>query len=706
MIDEAPTGGSGPDILSVVLLGPWLLAAAVVVPASTPAAPSPRPSIVLITLDTFRADHVGVVRGGRPLTPALDGLARSGVRYTRAVTASPLTLPAHCTLMTGVDPSVHGVHDNGASALPEDVATLASVLSPRGYATAAFVSSRVLDRRFGLDRGFDLYDDAMTAERVGEQGYPERGAEAVTDAALAWFARRPPARPFFLWVHYYDAHAPYQPPGDWTGATAAARYAGEIAHVDREISRLLAGSTGAGEVIVAAVGDHGEMLGEHGEKEHGIFLYRSALEVPLILSGPGVPSGSKMDGTVGTRALASTLLRLAGVEDASHAFGDPLPGIGGRGRVEPASRLIYSETWLPATAYGWSPLSAATDGALRLVRAPRPELYDFAKDPGEADNLYSGNAGEARRLAGWIAAKARDARTAPPPRVSPAEAAELAASLRSLGYLSGSSGRARGGTIDPKDGIGLLVSFEEARELLRDGHAREAAVRLRDLTRRSPGNVPFLTRLADAEVSSGNAEAGIAAMREALALNPELDLLHTSAAALYARTGRTADAKREYEAALALNPRSAPSWLGLARIAGVEQSPEAELAVLVRADGAGTESAAVLARLAQLELAAGRVADASRHASRATRLLPSFAEAWWVAGEAAEARDATADALAAYEKAVDLGLSDPRALLRVGKLQRAAGREEDARRSLRRAADLGGQSSVGTDARRLLSDSP
>ena len=197
-----------------MLLSPWLLAAAVAAAASTPAVTSPRPSIVLITLDTFRADHVGAVRGGRPLTPALDGLARSGVRYTRAITASPLTLPAHCTLMTGVDPPAHGVHDNGASALPADVATLASVLSARGYATAAFVSSRVLDRRFGLDRGFDLYDDAMTAELVGEQGYPERAAEAVTDAALAWLARRPSARPFFVWVHYYDAHAPYQPPGD------------------------------------------------------------------------------------------------------------------------------------------------------------------------------------------------------------------------------------------------------------------------------------------------------------------------------------------------------------------------------------------------------------------------------------------------------------------------------------------------------------
>ena len=659
-----------------------------------------QPSLVLITLDTTRSDYVGRMEAGKPVTPNLDRLARTGVRFTRALTASPLTLPAHCSLMTGANPPAHGVRDNGASALPADQPTLSSALSSKGYSTAAFVASRVLDRRFGLDRGFALYDDAMTAEEVGEQGYPERRAAAVTDAALAWAKGMPPSKPFFLWVHYYDAHAPYAPPGEWKGEPAERRYAGEIAHVDRELARLLAGlpKLSAG-TLVAVVGDHGEMLGEHGEKEHGIFLYRAALEVPLILAGPGVPAGAAIDQTVGTRALPATLLRLLRFENEARAFGSGLPGLPSSARESPAS--IYSETWMPATAYGWSPLKAASDGRFRLILAPRPELYDVSADPGETDNLFSRRPEDARRLARSIASVENLERTAPPPKVSEAEAAELAQSLRSLGYLSGSSPRS--GTIDPKDGIAMLSEFEQARDAIRQGRAREAAAKLRELVRRSPGNVPFLTRLAEAEVAAGDTQAGLEAIREAVALNPWLDLLHTSAGNLYAKAGRTREAREEFRAALALNPRSATAWLGLAQIAARE-TPGEERTILREAQAAGTRSAAILARLAQLELSSGDLDDARRHAEESVSLLPDIAATWWVAGEVAEKQGRSSAALESYEKAVALGLSDPRAWLRLGKLQRESGRTADARRSFQRAADLGGRSAAGEDARRLLAE--
>ena len=661
-----------------------------------------RPSLVLITLDTTRSDYVGRVEAGRPVTPNLDRLARDGARYMRALTASPLTLPAHCSLMTGANPPAHGVRDNGASALPADLPTLASSLSSKGYSTAAFVASRVLDRRFGLDRGFALYDDAMTAEDVGEQGYPERRAAAVTDAALAWAKENPASRPFFLWVHYYDAHAPYDPPGEWKGAAAERRYAGEIAYVDRELERLLVGlPKPPGGTIVAVVGDHGEMLGEHGEKEHGIFLYRAALEVPLILSGPGVPSGTSIAETVATRALPATLLRLLSFDNEARSFGPGLPGLPSSAR-EPAAS-IYSETWMPATAYGWSPLKAATDGRFRLILAPKSELYDLTADPGETTNLFSSRPEDARRLARSIASVQKRERTAPRPKVSEAEAAELAQSLQSLGYLSGSSPRS--GTIDPKDGIAMLSEFERARDEIRQRRARHAAATLRELVRRSPGNVPFLTRLAEAEVAAGETDAGLETIREAVALNPRLDLLHTSAGNLYAQAGRTREARQEFRAALALNPRSATAWLGLARIAARE-SPGEERAILLEAEAAGTRSGAILARLAQLELSSGDLDDARRHAQESLALLPDLAATWWVAGEVAEKQGRATAALESYEKAVALGLSDPRAWLRLGKIQRAAGRSADARRSFERAADLGGRSAAGEDARRLLAETP
>src|SRR5262245_10650882 len=308
---------------------------------------------------------------------------------------------------------------------------------------------------------------------------------------------------------------------------------------------------------------------------------------------------------------------------------------------------------MPATAYGWSSLKAATDNRFRLIVAPRPELYDLTKDPGESDNLFSRETADARRLGRTIAKASEPERKAPPPTGLAADAAELAQSLRSLGYLSGSSPRA--GTIDPKDGVAMLPDFERAREMIR-ARPSEAAVLLRDLVRRSPGNVPFLARLGEAEAAAGQTDAGLATFRDAVALNPNLDLLHASLAGLYARAGRIPEAREEYEATLALNPRSAPAWLGLAEIAARNGTPNEELAVLSRAQAAGTDSAAILARMAQVELAVGSLDDARRHAEESTRLLPGFAQAWWVAGEVAEKQGRAADALRSYEQAVSLGL--------------------------------------------------
>ncbi len=648
------------------------------------------PSIVLITLDTTRADRVGSRQDGRPLTPNLDVLARSGTRYANALTPSPLTLPAHCSLMTGLDPPGHGVRDNGVASLPPDVPTLAAALSRRGYATGAVVASRVLDRRFGLARGFDAYDDAMVAEQIGEQGYPERDAAAVTGAALAWASKLPAGRPYFLWVHYYDPHAPYEPPGSSPGAAAARRYAGEIAYVDREVGRLLAGLPGAGRRLVAVVGDHGEMLGEHGEKEHGVFLYRGSLEVPLILSGPGVARGGVIASPAGTRGLASTLLGLAGFPGDAASFGPGLPA------PADVSALVYSETDMPASAYGWSPLAAATDSRFRFIAAPRPELYDLLADPAESRNLWGSEAEAVRRLQHAVADVNRAARKgAPAP-----ESADLAASLRQLGYLSGASGRA--GSIDPKDGIRMLDEFEEAKSLTRQGKAREAFERLEGLVKRSPDNVPFLVRLAEAQAAAGQTGKAIETVGQALELNPGLDFLHLQLARLCLQAGRLEEARAAFRAALELNPRLAPAWLGLAELAARTGPPGEEQRVLRESEAAGTHSGALLARLAQIELSGGDPAGAERHAREAARLLPTFAAAWWVAGEAAERQGRTGEAIQRFEKAAALGLEDPRAFLHLGKLLLTAGRSATARPYLEKAAELGGGTPSGEDARRLL----
>ena len=330
------------------LVGALLLGGAVGAALSAgtppPAAPNqappdrgPRPAnLVLLTLDTTRADRLGSYghRGAR--TPVLDRLAARGVRYANAWAPTPLTLPSHATLLTGLLPPEHGLRDNGIAVLPAKLPTLATVLAARGYATGAFVSSRVLDARFGLGRGFAVYDDRMAAERVGEYGYPERSAAAVTNAAVKWLAGLGGARPFFLWVHYYDPHAPYEPLPEFAHMNP---YDAELAAVDREIGRLLAALPGGDRGhVVAAVGDHGESLGEHGERTHGLFLYRSALEVPLIVAVPGASGASAVERPVATQDLAGHLLDLLGVETGSLP-----PALRSRlGQRE----TIYGETWI------------------------------------------------------------------------------------------------------------------------------------------------------------------------------------------------------------------------------------------------------------------------------------------------------------------------------------------------------------------------
>ncbi|MEP6993215.1 MAG: sulfatase-like hydrolase/transferase [Acidobacteriota bacterium] len=597
----------------------WTLPAAVVFAALAPASRRPepdpqKPSVLLITLDTTRADHVGKREGQASLTPNLDSLERRGTRYVNAVTVAPLTLPAHCSLLTGLTPAAHGVRDNGVAVLSAQSPTLATALAARGYATGAFVSSRVLDRRFGLDRGFGTYDDQMVAESIGEHGYPERDARAVTTAALAWAARQPPGRPYFLWIHYYDPHSPYQPPGDWKDQTPARRYAGEVAFMDSEVGRLLRElPKSAGGCLIAAVGDHGEMLGEHDEKEHGIFLYGGSLAVPLILAGPRVPAGRQVRELVGTRALAATLLALANLSEEARAFGPALPGVGVAAAASP--QAVYSETYLPANTYGWSPLRAATDGRWRFIAAPRPELYDLVKDPTESRNLASELPQESARLQRVVEQAESGAR----PTVSADPDPELAASLRSLGYLSGASPQRADG-LDPKDGIRLLKEFEEARELSRAGRSSEAILKLESLVRRSPGNVPFLMRLGDAQLAGGMAEEGLKALTYAVTLSPRLDFLHVRLAQACAELGQVGPARNEYALALKLNPRSAPAWSGLAEIARTTGGPLEERKVLQECEAAGTRSATLLRRLSEIEAALGDRAAAQRHAAEADRL--------------------------------------------------------------------------------------
>ena len=597
---------------------PSFLAAGIACAVSLSAAET-RPDLLLITLDTVRADEPGSY-GGAARTPNLDRLAAGGVLFESAYAAAPLTLPAHATLLTGLDPVEHGLRDNGAGALSEKTATLAAELSRAGYWTGAVVGSRVLDRRFGLDRGFDVYDDRMAAERIGEFGWAERSARDVVDAALAAWRAAPATRPRFLWVHFYDAHAPYQ----GAAADERSRYREEIAAIDAEIGRLLAALERGRQRWTIAVGDHGESFGEQGEHEHGYLLHEPTLRVPLLVVGPGGKSGARRKNAVATRRIAATLAAWAGLP------GGRLPGAPIPLAAEPSPEAIYHETEFPASTFGWAPLAALTRDRWRLVEGATPRLFDLARDPSESTDRATEETERVRSMRREL----RDlgARPAATPRPAPKDE-DLQAALRSLGYLSGAT--AKRGTLDPVEGLALLPDFEEAKRLGAAGDFAAAKAILARLVAKSPGSVPFLSQLAYAERKSGAFDAARRVLDGALAIRPDSEFLWSSRAELELEAGKPEEAERAFRRAIAANPRHLAAWIGLADLLSRSGRAAEEEKALREAVAAECESGVIHLRLATIALGRGDLAAADVDARRVTELLPEWPRGWELWAEVA-----------------------------------------------------------------------
>jgi len=630
-----------------------LLLLAAVAPPPEPVKPT---GVVLITLDTTRADAVGFSGSTDATTPTIDRLAALGVHFETAVSPAPLTLPAHTTLLTGLDPPGHGVRSNGGEALRTSLPTLASILAQEGWDTAAVVGSRVLDRRFGLGRGFASYDDSMTAEHIGQYGYPERDARAVTDAALRWLEARTAGAPFFLWVHYYDPHAPYDPPQGFGGPSERAAYLGEVAFADAQIGRLLRALPGGlDKTLVIVAGDHGEALGDHGERTHGIFLYRATLEVPLIISGPGLPAGKTVTSPVALRQVAPTILRLAGFPDNEIARRDVLPLPGGPASV--INPTIYAEATMPETAYGWAPLRCVVVNDTKYIKAPRPELYDLDADPGEIHNLAAERPDDVLLFEAMLA-EFPSGPNGSPPEIDP----ETREALRTLGYTDGTTGN---DGLDPKDGVKLLDELETATRELRSGEVDIALRRLERLAKTNPSNARLQTRLGEAFRASGQDERSLAAYRRAVALQPRSEFARRNLGNALTSLGLTDDARAAFRDALEINPRWAPAWLGL-----VEVVPRAQRqTVLQEAIVAGAESATVYLRLAESQLG-----------------------------------DDPTEALATCSRIGKLSPSAPEGALCLGRVWLAAGDRLKAAPHLRRATVLGRGTEIGEQAERELAN--
>jgi arylsulfatase A-like enzyme/Tfp pilus assembly protein PilF len=665
----------------------WLMIAVVLVPAIglfgwRAFERSRRPNVLLITLDTTRADRLGCYGYASALTPALDSLAAKGVLFERAYTPAPLTLPSHASMMTGLYPPEHGLVTNGRGRLDESIPTLAEIFRDAGYDTAAFVGSFVLDAKFGLQRGFAAYDDDMTNTRPTEHGlHRQRDGVRVVDSALAWLQRHGSGSffsgsffsgPFFCWVHLYDAHVPYSAHvGEFGDRFKDSPYDGEIAYVDQQIGRLttyLESHALAERTLVVVVGDHGEGLGDHHEPRHGLTLYNSVLRVPLICTGFGVTAaGTRVAQPVSLVDLLPTVLEAVGLRD---------PGSGDRSSTsgrslsaalvgrEIAAGDCYSATDEPLLEHGWSPLRCLTTSAWRYIRSPEVELYDLGTDPQETQNVATVLPDQVQELEDRLAAleKSMLVRGGAAVQLSPRERK----ALESLGYAGGNDSARHAAAAaerlpDVKRMLPIYNEVEAAHELLLGGDAPAAEKRLRELWQDMPDYVPTQCYLAESltrqkrfgesrevvesilnrDPDNGKAHfqlgeiyweqqqfvEAVKELRISLMSDPTAEAPLFALAQALMQVGRLEEAKQSYLEVIEQNPFHVEAHTALANLlAGQKHTAQADLhfreALKYTPDMVEAHS-----NLAVLLVGQQRLAEAGEHFKRAVELSPNNAEA-------------------------------------------------------------------------------
>ena len=548
------------------------MAAAVLLGVGCARKPS-HPSILLITLDTTRADRIGSYGYGAAATPAIDALAGDGIQFERVYSAVPLTLPSHATMFTGRLPPEHGLRVNGQTVLPAEVPTMAEALKSAGYDTAAFIAAFVLDAKFGLDRGFDHYDDDMTgAASTFIDLHQYRNGKLVTDRALDWLSARESDAPFFCWVHLYDPHAPTHAHRDRFGDRYVDRpYDAEIAFADLQVARLISWMKEAGQyddAVIAVIGDHGEGLGDHRESRHGYMLYGSSLRVPWIMKLANQPAaGSRVASTVSLVSVAPTLLDAAGL--AGHPLGpaSSLAAAWTGGVV--ADQACYAETDAPWDEHRWCPLRAITTRDWKYIKTTRPELYHLATDPGEVVNLHDDQPEQARRMAAALA-DIVDLLT-PVAAATAHLSADERRVLESLGYLRSAPGSEVGAPPDEdlpdmKDMIRLVNDMERSLELFHEENVDEGLALMAGVVEALPGDQMFAMQHAKVLSRFERHEPAIAAFKRILDQWPDNLSAKVELATTYIHAGVLDEAREVLLAAVEEAPEEPVIHAGLVAV--------------------------------------------------------------------------------------------------------------------------------------------
>jgi choline-sulfatase len=659
------------------------------------AGPAAAPNVLLVTIDTLRADHVGCYGFGPAVTPTLDGLAARGARFATAVAHAPLTAPSHASILTGRTPLGHGVRDNGAYVLPPSARSVAEDFRQAGYRTAGFVSGFPLKRRFGFDRGFDAFDDQLPRGKDARRtAYVERTADRTTDAAVRWLAAASPAgsprKPFFLWVHYFDPHAPYEAPAE-LAAGASSPYDAEVAFVDAQLGRLLRRveelEKGA-PTLVLVTADHGESLGEHGEDTHGIFLYDSTIRVPFVLAGPGVPAG----GVVGTVArgidVAPTLLDYAGLAAKGMDGRSLRAAVTGQALADAPA---YAESLHSRLQYGWAPLHAWRTSKFKLIEAPRVELYDLAADPSEARDLSAKDPSRTDAMRREL----QRAMATTTPNAARAVDPETAERLAALGYVGtgGSAGAPPSGR-DPKDGISLVTRLGRNGMTVARTEPAKAIRELTALLAEDPGMLVVLRTRAIAYATAGRPEDAVRDLRElekrgalsaedAVVLGDNLRL-----------AGRTSDAVLVLERTIRENPKFAQPLLSLAAVRVKQEDLAGAGAAYGKVLGIDPDNAEAERGLGDLALVRGDLAEAEKRYGRVLELEGDDAAALSKLGVVKMRTAQPAAAIGLFQRAVERDPKNAEALLYLAGALASTGRPAEAEPFFERALAAGPRSTM------------
>jgi arylsulfatase A-like enzyme/tetratricopeptide (TPR) repeat protein len=656
------------------------------------------PNLVLITLDTTRADRIGAYGYGPARTPALDALAREGVLFEQAMAAAPLTLPAHGSIFTGSFPPSHGVRDNGGFFLDPAQTTLAEVLKTAGVQTGAAVGAYVLDSKWGMDQGFDRYADDFDLSNIRGMSLAtvQRPGNEVVDKALAWLDTARTQR-FFSWIHLYDPHTPYDPPEPFKSDFAGRPYDGEIAFVDAQVGRVieyLRRHDLLEQTVIAVIGDHGEGLGQHGESAHGFFIYESSTHVPFIVRVPRAAGmqGRRIADPVRAVDLMPTVLDLLGVQVPAGLAGTSLVPLMS-GRAATLDLEGYAEALYPLHHFGWSDLKALRAGRYKLIDAPRPELYDLSEDPGEERNVFE----ERRALGDTMMARLRalDAefarQTAPAGPTADVDP-EVRSRLAALGYVGSfvaTAATPRTGRADPKDKIEIFNLMTTARDASKDGgDASTDVVRmLESVVASDPEVIDAWFMLGNEFYKARRYDTAITHFKKALELKPDYDLAIINLANCYRALDKDDAALAGYEHYLTVDPKNAYVWYQVGEIyldRGDIGAAEKRFQKALEIDASVAAARNALGVVAHKR---GQLDAAEREINAAIALKADVRLAHYNLALIAEERNDFPRAEAEYKREVELHPSAFKASFNLGRLYERLGRVSDQVAALKQSID-------------------